>query len=86
MREVATLRHYLLVDEVETFTDHHALRCLITIQGPSGRLMRWWLRLSEFKFTVCYKKSKNNQVADLLARIPTSGRMKRWTRTTFLAS
>ena len=43
------------------------------ITDPSGRLMRWRLRLGEFDFDVKYKKGKLNTQADALFRLFTSG-------------
>ena len=43
------------------------------ITDPSGRLMRWRLRLGEFAFDVKYKKGKLNTHADALLRLLTSG-------------
>ena len=66
-----TLRPYLLYEEFIVHTDHAALRWLLTIQEPSGRLVRWRLRLAEFNFQVMYKKGKENQQADALSRLRT---------------
>ena len=43
------------------------------VTDPSGRLMRWRLRLSEFDFQVEYKKGKANTQADALSRLRTNG-------------
>ena len=48
-------------------TDHASLHWLLTIDDPSGRLMRWRLRLAEFDFEVKYKKGKENAQADALS-------------------
>ena len=53
------------------YTDHAALRWLLTIAEPSGRLARWRLRLSEFEFEIKYKKGTKNTQADALSRLPT---------------
>ena len=41
----ATLRSYLLGDEFVLNMDHCALKWLMTVQNPSGGLLRWRLRL-----------------------------------------
>ena len=46
--ELQTLRPYLQSGNFVVNTDHSALRWPLTIREPSGRLMRWRLRLSEF--------------------------------------
>ena len=53
-------------------TDHAALHWLLTINDPSGRLMRWRLRLAEFDFEVKYKKGLLNTQADALSRLTTT--------------
>jgi len=65
---IQVLRPYLLWDEFDAHTDHYALRWLMTIKDPSGRLMRWRLRLSEFRFIPKYKKGMNNAIADMASR------------------
>ena len=70
---VTTLRPYLQGKNVIVHTDHSALRCLLQISEPSGRLMRWCLRLSEFDFEIRYKKGKLNTQADALSRLQTLG-------------
>ena len=55
------------------YSDQSSLHWLMTIAEPSGRLMRWRLRLSEFDFVVLYKKGKINTQADALSHLPTSG-------------
>ena len=54
-------------------TDHSSLRWLMSVSDPSGRLMRWRLRLSEFDYDVEYKKARLNKQADALSRLETLG-------------
>jgi len=68
-----TLRPYLMYERFTVFTDHAALHWLLTIDDPSGRLIRWRLRLAEFDFEVKYKKGKINTQADALSRLVTTG-------------
>ena len=49
---------------------------MLTIDDPSGRLIRWRLRLAEFDFEVKYKKGKANTQADALSRLHTSAETK----------
>ncbi len=53
----------------KAYTYHEALRWLMTVDDPSGRLKRWRLRLSEFDFTPCCKKGKENAAADMANRL-----------------
>ncbi len=45
----------------------------MSISDPSGRLMRWRLRLAECTFDVRCKKGKLNCMADPVSRIPSTG-------------
>ena len=67
-----TLRPYLMYEKFVVHTDHAALHWLLTINDPSGRLMRWRLRLAEFDFEVKYKKGLLNTQADALSRLTTT--------------
>ena len=52
---------------------HAALHWLLSITDPSGRLIRWRLRLSEFDFEVKFKKGKANTQTDALYRLIVDG-------------
>ena len=69
---IKTLTPYLLHEEIVVHTDHVALRWLLIIQGPSGRLMSWRLRLAEYNFQVMYKKGPQNVHADAVSRLRTA--------------
>ena len=45
----------------------------MNVTDPSGRLIRWMLRLSEFDFEIKYKNGKANIQADALSRLLTEG-------------
>ena len=70
---MTTLRPYLQGHHFVVHTDHASLRWLLSVNDPSGRLMRWRLRLSEFDFDVEHKKGKANTQADALSRLTTLG-------------
>ena len=67
------LRPYLQGGHFVVHTDQASLRWLLTTTEGTGRLMRWRLRLSEFDFTVKYKKGTSNSVADCLSRLGSRG-------------
>ena len=48
-------------------TDHSSLQWLLDVHRP-GRLQRWAIKLSEFDFTIQYRKGKLNAKADYLSR------------------
>ena len=70
---VTTLRPYIEWQKFTLRTDHDALRWLLTLSDPSGRLMRWRLRLSEFDFEIKYRPSRVHQVPDALSRLIAPG-------------
>lgn len=70
---ITTCRPYLFGEKFDVFTDQNCLRWLMLITDPSGRLMRWRLRLAEYEFEVNYKKGKLNNQADALSRLPSNG-------------
>jgi hypothetical protein len=45
-------------------TDQVALKWLLSLKEPSGRLERWRLRLAEYEFTIQYRPSMKNSLAD----------------------
>lgn len=64
-----TLRPYLMNENFTVYTDHEALRWILTINDPSGRHIRWRLSLAEFDFELKYKKGNGNAKADALSRL-----------------
>lgn len=62
-------RPYLFGRKFKILTDHKPLQWVMSIKEPNSRLTRWKLRLSEYDFTVTYKKGKANTNADALSRV-----------------
>ena len=60
---------YLVGSDIVIFTDHSALKYLMTKQNAKARLIRWVLLLQEFNFQIKYKKGIENVVADHLSRL-----------------
>ncbi|RXY75167.1 hypothetical protein DD581_32885 [Klebsiella pneumoniae] len=66
---VKKYRHYLLANKFVFFVDHQALLYLDNKPCSTGRIMRWFIILLEFDFTMVVKKGTTHQRADHLSRI-----------------
>ncbi|RVW58579.1 Retrovirus-related Pol polyprotein from transposon 17.6 [Vitis vinifera] len=62
-------RAYLVGSSIVVFTDHSALKYLLTKQDAKARLIRWILLLQEFNLQIRDKKGVENVVADHLFRL-----------------
>ena len=62
-------RVYLVGSDIIIFTNHSALKYLLTKQDAKARLIRWVLLLQEFNLQINDKKGVENVVADHLSRL-----------------
>ena len=62
-------RAYLVGSDIVIFTDHSALKYLLTKQNAKAGLIRWVLLLQEFNLKIKDKKRVENDVADHLSRL-----------------
>ena len=69
-------RSYLIGSKVIVFTDHAALKYLLTKQESKPRLIRWILLLQEFDIEIKDRSGAENKVADHLSRIPQEEEMQ----------
>ena len=51
-------------------TDHQALKWLMTLETPKGRLAHWAMLLQGLDFTIIHRPGSKNWVADALSRNP----------------
>jgi len=65
------LRLYLEGQEFQIRTDHSSLRWLLKMDSAQGRVARWRLRLSEFRYKVRTRPGTEHHCADAMSRLPT---------------
>ena len=58
---IKKFRHYLLANHFFLFVDHQALLYLVNKPCATGRIVRWFVILLEFDFTVVVKKGSTHQ-------------------------
>ena len=64
-------RHYLIGNKVIVFTNHSAIKYLMTKKDAKPRLIQWVLLFQEFDVEIRDKKGSENMVADHLSRLET---------------
>ena len=65
---VERFRTYLIGIHFVIRTDCNSLKLLASKRDMSPRIGRWFVKLSEFNYTIEYQKGKENMIADLLSR------------------
>ena len=72
---------YLILSKVIVYTDHSALRYLLSKTDAKPRLIKWILLLQEFDLEIRDKKGAGNLAADHLSRLENPQRRKSRTLT-----
>ena len=67
---VKHFRPYLYGHQCDVFTDHVALKSLLSTPQPSGKLARWGMAIQELDLNIHYRPGKKNSNADALSRYP----------------
>ncbi|KAK8625861.1 hypothetical protein V6N13_057018 [Hibiscus sabdariffa] len=62
-------RSYLIGTKLTVYTDHSAIKYMLSKKDAKPRLIRWILLLQEFDVEIIDKKGIENQVADHLSRL-----------------
>ena len=62
-------RSWILLSEVQVYSDHNPLTYLINTATKSAKLSCWALTLQEYNLDFNYKKGQDNIAADLMSRI-----------------
>lgn len=67
---VKRFRCYVYGQNFTVYTDHKPLLGIHKMKDPSSRLLRLYLKLSEYSITLEHKPGKHNIIADGLSRLP----------------
>ena len=59
---------YLYRKEFTIITDHSALKWILTIKDPQGRLARWSIVLSMYEFIIIHRAGRIHSNVDALSR------------------
>jgi hypothetical protein len=61
---------YLYGATFTIYTDHAALKSILSTKMPRGRIARWILTVQSYQFTIVHRKGILNGDADALSRLP----------------
>lgn len=67
---IKRFQSYLYGRHFTIYTDHNALKWLMTLKEPTGRLARWSVLLQQYDFEIKHRSGTTNGNADALSRRP----------------
>lgn len=67
---IKRFQSYLYGRKFYVHTDHSALKWLMSVQDPTGRIARWSLLIQQFDFEIIHRAGVSNGNADGLSRRP----------------
>ena len=70
VRAAKHFRPYLYGHRCDIFTDHVALKSLLSTPQPSGKLARWGMAIQELDLQIHHRSGTKNTNADALSRYP----------------
>ena len=65
---IRKFRPYLYGTKFQVITDHSALKWLMTIKDPTGKLARWSIYLQGYDFEIIHRKGEAHLNVDILSR------------------
>lgn len=68
MHALKNFRHFLLCQKFTLYNDHEALKHVINMREPYGRIARWRSIFAAFGFEIEYRTGNKNANADYLSR------------------
>lgn len=67
---IKRFQSYLQKTKFIIHTDHNALKWLMSLEDPRGRLARWTMLIQQFDFDIVHRPGTKNGNADALSRRP----------------
>lgn len=61
---------YVYGAQLTIYSDHAALKSILSTKMPRGRIARWILTIQTYTFTICHRKGLLSSDCDALSRLP----------------
>ncbi|CAM9466019.1 unnamed protein product, partial [Heterosigma akashiwo] len=66
---IQTFRQYIYGHHFKLISDNMAIKSLMGLRRPTSRLARWQVMLSQYDFSIQWRRGSSNKVADALSRL-----------------